>query len=118
MLTKHEKQGHHSVSGCVCDHTLTVGVSAQQATSAVCAVQATVIPAVTLRTSVNLESSTSNSLVPRTGVFLTGEGVIRLKVESSEKPHEITIDLQRESGAVKDKTFSKINKIQVEYLSS
>jgi hypothetical protein len=97
---------------------MTSAVSAQQATSAVCAVQATVLPAVTLRTSVNLESSPSNTLVPRTGVILSGEGVIHLKVESSEKQHEITIDLQRESGALKDKTFSRINKIKVEYLSS
>jgi hypothetical protein len=93
-------------------------VSAQQTASAVCAVQATVITAVSLRTTVNLESSLSHSLVPRTGVFLSGEGVIRLKVESSEKPHEMTIDLQRESGKLKDKTFSRINKIKVEYLSS
>jgi hypothetical protein len=97
---------------------MTSAVSAQQATSAVCAVQATVLPAVTLRTSVNLESSSSNSLVPRTGLFLSGEGVIHLKVESSEKLHERTIDLQRESGALKDKTFSRISKIKVEYLSS
>jgi hypothetical protein len=93
-------------------------VSAQQTASAVCAVQATVVPAVSLRTTVNLESSPSHSLVPRTGVFLSGEGVIRLKVESSEKPHETTIDLQRESGALRDRTFSKISRIRLEFLSS
>jgi hypothetical protein len=97
---------------------MTAYASAQQAASAVCTAQATVIPAVTLRTTVNLESSPSNSLVPRTGVFLSGEGVIRLKVESAEKPHEVTIDLQRESKELKEKTFSRINKIKIEYLSS
>ncbi|MCX6143013.1 MAG: hypothetical protein NTZ35_07315 [Ignavibacteriales bacterium] len=93
-------------------------VNAQQTASAVCAVQATVIPAVTLRTAVNPGSSPSNSLVPRTGVLLSGEGVIRLKVESAEKAHEITIDLQRESKELKEKTFSRINRIKIEYMSS
>jgi hypothetical protein len=93
-------------------------VNAQQTESAACTAQATVVPALTLRTTVNLERSSSTSLVPRNGVFLSGEGVIRLKIESAEKPHEVTIDLQRESGAVKNKTFSKISKIKVEYLSS
>jgi hypothetical protein len=97
---------------------MTACVSAQQSASAVCTVQATVIPAVTLRTMVNLGNSPSNSLVPRTGMFFSGEGVIRLKVESAEKPHEITIDLQRESGGLKERTFSKISKIKLEYLSS
>jgi hypothetical protein len=97
---------------------MTACVSAQQSASAVCAVQATVIPAVTLRTMVNLGNSPSNSLVPRTGLFLSGEGVIRLKVESAERPQETTIDLQRESGGLRDRTFSKISKIKLEYLSS
>jgi len=54
----------------------------------------------------------------QTGVSLSGEGVIRLKVESAEKSHEVTIDLQRESRRLNDKTFSRINKIRLEYLSS
>jgi uncharacterized cupredoxin-like copper-binding protein len=93
-------------------------VSAQQSVSAICTAQATVVPAVTLRTTVNLENSSSNSLVPRTGMFLSGEGVIRLKVESAEKPHEVTIDLQHESKELKEKTFSRINKVRIEHLSS
>jgi hypothetical protein len=91
---------------------------AQQAASAVCTVQATVLPAITLRTITNLESASSHSSVLRTEVSLSGEGVIRLKVESTEQSHEVTIDLQRESKELKDKTFSRINKIKVEYLSS
>ena len=93
-------------------------VKAQQAASAICTVQATVIPAVTLRTTTNPESSSSISSPMQTGVFLSGEGVIRLKVESAEKAHEVTIDLQRESRGLNDKTFSRINKIRLEYLSS
>jgi hypothetical protein len=93
-------------------------VRAQQAAYAVCTVQATVVPAVTLRTTTNLESSSSNSSPLQTGVSLSGEGVIRLKVESTEESHEVTIDLQRESRELKDKTFSRINKIRLEYLSS
>ena len=97
---------------------MTACVSAQQSASAICTVQATVVPAVTLRTTVNLENSSSNGLVPRTGMFLSGEGVIRLKVESAEKPHEATIDLQRQSTELKEKTFSRINKVRIEHLSS
>jgi len=93
-------------------------VRAQQSGSAVCNVQATVVPAITLRTTTNPESSSSISAPMQTGVSLSGEGVIRLKVESAEKSHEVTIDLQRESRRLNDKTFSRINKIRLEYLSS
>jgi hypothetical protein len=93
-------------------------VRAQQAASAVCTVQATVVPAVTLRTTTNPENLLSVSSSAQTGVSLSGEGVIRLKVESAEKPHEVTIDLQRESRELNDKRFSRINKIRLEYLSS
>jgi hypothetical protein len=93
-------------------------VRAQQAASAVCTVQATVIPSVTLRTTTSPENVSSISSSAQTGVSLSGDGVIRLKVESAEKPHEVTIDLQRESRGLNDKRFSRINKIRLEYMSS
>lgn len=93
-------------------------LSAQQTTSAVCTVQATVVPAATLKTTLKDESSPTNASQQRTGLTLCGEGVILLKVDSAEQFEASAIKLQQESKEIKDRAYSRIRKIRVEYLSS